>query len=81
MPIAPRMEKVLVLLAKEAQLSQLKSKIQHQIEEKVSENQRRFFLNEQLKTIKLRSSSVETDEKALDPQALPRRGGQEGLRR
>jgi ATP-dependent Lon protease len=64
-PIVPRMEKVLVLLAREAQLSQLKSKIQHQIEEKVSENQRKFFLNEQLKTIK-EELGLETDEKALD---------------
>jgi len=64
-PITARMEKVLVLLAKEAQLSQLKSKIQHQIEEKVSENQRRFFLNEQLKSIK-GELGLETDEKALD---------------
>ncbi len=64
-PILPRMEKVLVLLAKEAQLTQIKAKIQHQIEEKVSENQRKFFLNEQLKTIK-EELGVETDEKALD---------------
>jgi ATP-dependent Lon protease len=63
--IVPRMEKVLVLLAKEAQLSQLKAKIQHQIEEKVSENQRKFFLNEQLKTIK-EELGLETDEKGLD---------------
>ncbi|MBA2482593.1 MAG: endopeptidase La [Planctomycetes bacterium] len=64
-PILPRMEKVLVLLAKEAQLTQLKAKITHQIEEKVSENQRKFFLNEQLKAIK-EELGVETDEKALD---------------
>jgi ATP-dependent Lon protease len=64
-PILPRMEKVLVLLAKEAQLTQIKAKIAHQIEEKVSENQRKFFLNEQLKAIK-QELGVETDEKALD---------------
>ncbi len=64
-PIVTRMERVLVLLAREVQLSQLKSKIQHQIEEKVTENQRKFFLTEQLKAIK-QELELETDEKALD---------------
>jgi ATP-dependent Lon protease len=63
--ILPRMEKVLVLLAKEAQLSQLRSKITQQIEGKVSEHQRRFFLNEQLKAIK-QELGLESDDKSLD---------------
>jgi ATP-dependent Lon protease len=63
--ILPRMEKVLVLLAKEAQLSQLRSKITQQIEGKVSDNQRRFFLNEQLKAIK-QELGLESDDKSLD---------------
>lgn len=63
--IIPRMERTLALLAKEAQLSQLKSKIQHQIEEKISEHQRKFFLNEQLKAIK-QELGLESDDKSLD---------------
>jgi ATP-dependent Lon protease len=63
--IIPRMEKALVLLAKESQLSQIKAKITHQIEEKMSEHQRKFFLNEQLKAIK-EELGIETDDKSLD---------------
>ncbi len=64
-PVVPRMEKVLVLLAKETQLAQMKTKIQGQIEEKVGEHQRKFFLNEQLKVIKT-ELGLETDDKSLD---------------
>ena len=63
--ILPRMEKVLQLLAKETELSQLKTRIAHQIEEKVTEGQRKFFLNEQLKTIK-EELGLESDDKSLD---------------
>jgi ATP-dependent Lon protease len=63
--IVPRMERVLALLAQELQLSQLKAKIQTQIEEKVSEHQRKFFLNEQLKAIK-QELGLESDDKSLD---------------
>jgi ATP-dependent Lon protease len=63
--VLPRMEKVLVLLAKESQLSQIKHKISRQIEEKVSDHQRKFVLNEQLKAIK-QELGVETDEKSLE---------------
>jgi ATP-dependent Lon protease len=64
-PVVERMEKVLVLLAKETQLAQLKTKIQGQIEQKVSEHQRKFFLNEQLKAIK-QELGLETDDKSLE---------------
>jgi ATP-dependent Lon protease len=63
--IVPRMERVVALLTREDQLSQLKSKIQKQIEDKVSDHQRKFFLNEQLKAIKS-ELGLETDEKSLD---------------
>ena len=63
--ILPRMERVLVLVAKETQLSELKSKITKQIEEKVSDHQRKFFLNEQLKAIK-QELGIETDDKSLE---------------
>jgi ATP-dependent Lon protease len=63
--VRTRMEKTLLLLAKESELSQLKAKIQSQINEKVSEHQRKFFLNEQLKAIK-QELGLETDEKSLE---------------
>ena len=63
--MVPRMEKVLLLLAKETQLSQMKAKIHSQVSEKVTDQQRKFFLNEQLKAIK-QELGLETDDKSLD---------------
>jgi len=63
--ILPRMERVLTLVAKETQLSELKSKITKQIEEKVSDHQRKFLLTEQLKAIK-QELGIETDDKSLE---------------
>jgi len=75
--IVPRMERVVALLTREDQLSQLKSKIQKQIEDKVSDHQRTFFLNEQLKAIK-KELGLESDDKTLDVkrfrEALDKRG-------
>ena len=67
LPVPARMEKVLVLLARESQVAAMKTKIQGQVEEKVSDHQRKFFLNEQLKVIK-KELGFETDEKSLDLQ-------------
>lgn len=50
--VRQRIEKVLVLLKKELEVSRLQSKISKQIEKNISEQQRQFFLKEQLKTIK-----------------------------
>ncbi|PLY04545.1 MAG: endopeptidase La [Desulfuromonas sp.] len=47
-----RIDKVLVLLKKELEVSRLQTKISQQIEEKVSKQQREFFLREQFKAIK-----------------------------
>ena len=47
-----RIEKVLLLLKKEIDISRLQVKINKQIEEKVTQQQRDFFLREQLKAIK-----------------------------
>ena len=63
--IETRMEKVLMLLAKETELAQLKNKITDQINEQISDNQRKFFLHEQLKAIK-EELGLETDEKSLE---------------
>jgi ATP-dependent Lon protease len=50
--VRKRIDKVLVLLKKELEVSRLQTKISLQIEEKVSGQQREFFLREQLKAIK-----------------------------
>jgi ATP-dependent Lon protease len=50
--ILKRIDRVLVLLKKELEVSRLQTKISQKIEEKVSTQQREFFLREQLKAIK-----------------------------
>jgi ATP-dependent Lon protease len=50
-PILERMKKVVVLIKKELEVARLQSKIRKQVEEKMSEQQRKFFLREQLKAI------------------------------
>jgi ATP-dependent Lon protease len=50
--ITKRIEKVLVLLKKEMDITKLQVKINKQIEDRLSTRQREFFLNEQLKAIK-----------------------------
>lgn len=47
-----RIDQVLTLLRRELELSKLQKKITKQIEEKISSQQRNFFLREQLKAIK-----------------------------
>ncbi len=50
--VRKRIDKVLVLLKKELEVSRLQTKITRQIEEKISKQQREFFLKEQFKAIK-----------------------------
>jgi len=50
--VRKRIDLVLVLLKKELEVSRLQTKITKQIEEKISQQQREFFLREQLKAIK-----------------------------
>ncbi len=47
-----RLEKVLGLLKRELEIARLQSKIRDRIEERINEQQREFFLREQLKAIK-----------------------------
>jgi ATP-dependent Lon protease len=60
-----RSEKLLLLLKEEIELSQLQQDIQKQIEEKISKQQREFFLREQLKVIK-KELGLEKDEKSTE---------------
>ncbi len=50
-PVLERLQKVLVLIKKELEVAQLQTKIRAQVDEKMSEQQRKFFLREQLKAI------------------------------
>ena len=67
--LIPRMEKVLRLLSRESEVTQIKGRIRSQIEEKVTDQQRRFFLGEQLKAIK-QELGIESDEKSLELERL-----------
>jgi ATP-dependent Lon protease len=51
LPLQSRMEKVLALLRKEREVAELQGQISEQVNEKVSKQQREFFLREQLKVI------------------------------
>lgn len=77
--ILARLRKVLVLVKKEVDVSRLQVKIGRQVEEKLSQQQREFFLREQLKAIKKelglekegKQSEVERFEKRLAKLTVP----------
>ncbi len=50
-PVLRRMEKVLVLIRKEQEVARLQSEINEEVNRKISNHQREFFLKEQLKVI------------------------------
>jgi ATP-dependent Lon protease len=50
--IRKRIEQVLILLKREIEISKLKTQISQRIDERLSKQQREFFLNQQLKEIK-----------------------------
>lgn len=60
-----RIDKALVLLKKELDLSRLQNSINQKIEATISKTQREFFLREQLKTIK-KELGLEKDDKTCD---------------
>jgi len=60
-----RLKKVLTLLKKEVQVYELQQEISRQVEETISANQRKYFLNEQLKQIKKELGLEHDDKDAL----------------
>jgi ATP-dependent Lon protease len=60
-----RIDKALILLKKELDLSKLQNSINQKIEATISKTQREFFLREQLKTIK-KELGLEKDDKTCD---------------
>ncbi len=73
-----RMEKVLIFIKKEQELLKIQKKIQEQLSEKISKNQREYFLKEELKAIKAelgmavdaRTSEFQRFREAVDALAL-----------
>ena len=66
-----RMEKVLVLIKRELEVAQLQKDIHDQVEETLSEHQRRFFLREQLKAIQ-KELGIAKDDKTADMERFER---------
>lgn len=67
-----RIDKALVLLKKELDLSKLQNSINQKIEATISKTQREFFLREQLKTIK-KELGLEKDDKTCDTEKFEER--------
>ncbi len=65
LPLRSRMEKVLTLLRKEREVAELQGQITSQVNEKVMENQREFFLREQLKIIQ-KELGISKDDRTSD---------------
>ena len=79
LPLQSRMQKVLDLLGKEREVAELRGRITEQVNDKVSTQQREFFLREQLKVIEKelgiskddRTSDVERFRARLENKTLP----------
>ncbi len=70
--VQTRIDKTLILLKKELDLSKLQSSINQKIEATISKTQREFFLREQLKTIK-KELGLEKDDKTSDTEKFQER--------
>ncbi|QDD89430.1 endopeptidase La [Pseudomonas oryzihabitans] len=78
-PMLQRMEKVLPLLRKEVEVARLQKELSAEVNRKINERQREFFLREQLKLIQQelgitkddRSSDIESFRQRLDGKVLP----------
>ncbi len=67
-----RANKILILLKQEIEVSRLQEKIKQTIEEKISKQQKQFFLNEQLKIIK-KELGLEKDDKTAEAEKFQKR--------
>ncbi len=70
--IQARIDKALMLLKKELDISKLQSTINQRIEATISKTQREFFLREQLKAIK-KELGMEKDDKTIDAEKFEER--------
>ncbi|MEM1404927.1 MAG: endopeptidase La [Pseudomonadota bacterium] len=76
LPLQSRMQKVLALLQKEREVAELRGKITEQVNEKVSDQQREFFLREQMKVIQ-KELGLSKDDRTSDAERF--RARLEGL--
>jgi ATP-dependent Lon protease len=67
-----RMEKVLVLLKKELDVARLQSDIREKVDEKMTEQQREFFLRQQFKAIQ-KELGIAKDDKTAELDTLRER--------
>ena len=72
MDIQGRIDRALILLKKELDLSILQNNINQKIDAAINKNQKEFFLREQLKTIK-RELGIEKDDKSIDKEKFETR--------
>ncbi len=70
--LIPRANKLLVLLKQEIEVSRLQEKIKQTIEDKISKQQKQFFLQEQLKIIK-KELGLEKDDKTAEVEKFEKR--------
>jgi len=64
-PLRARMERALLLLNKELEVAKLQNQIRRQVDEKMNEQQRNFFLREQLKAIQ-KELGIAKDDRTAD---------------
>ncbi len=72
LPLVSRMEKVLALLRKEREVAELQGQITSQVNEKVSAQQREFFLREQMKIIQ-KELGISKDDRTTDVEMFEER--------
>ncbi|MEM9255088.1 MAG: endopeptidase La [Pseudomonadota bacterium] len=72
LPLRSRIEKVLTLLRREREVAELQGQITSQVNEKVSDQQREFFLREQLKIIQ-KELGISKDDRTSDVEMFEQR--------
>jgi ATP-dependent Lon protease len=72
LPLQSRMEKVLGLLRREREVAELQGRISEQVNEKVTKQQREFFLREQLKVIQ-KELGISKDDRTSDAELFRER--------
>ncbi len=70
--VLERMKRVLIMIRKELEVAKLQTQIREKVEEKMSEQQRKFFLREQLKTIQ-QELGIAKDDRSADIERFEQR--------
>src|SRR6201984_2952313 len=75
--VRKRLESLIRELSKELEVLELRSKIQEQVQEQVSQNQREYLLREQMKAIQ--KELGESDDSTQEIDELPKKGDEAGM--